>query len=230
MKWLSVATTALALAVGMMVGRGAGEARADIYSYTDSNGELHFTNIAPRGQQRQTWKKIIISEPEAGSKASAKRGSCVGCDFVPARDRSPERFSRYDQHIYEAAALYHIPPALIRAVMHTESDYDPNVVSGAGAKGLMQLMPGTAAEQGVQNVFDPRENILGGTRYLRLMANRFGGDLTLTAAAYNAGPGAVAKYNNSVPPYRETLAYVARVQERYAKYLAQEQEVAAKPR
>ncbi|MBK9069450.1 MAG: lytic transglycosylase domain-containing protein [Myxococcales bacterium] len=225
MRWLGMAAAALGLALAFGGGAGGGvtSAAADIYSHTDADGELYFTNIAPRGAERKKWKKVLVSEPEAGSKASAKRGACVGCDRVPARDMSAERFTRYDVYIYEAAALYQLPPALIRAVMHTESNYDPNVVSGAGAQGLMQLMPGTATEQGVQNAFDPRENILGGARYLRLMANRFSGDLALTAAAYNAGPGAVAKYNNSVPPYRETMAYVARVQERYAMYLAQEQ-------
>ncbi len=98
-----------------------------------------------------------------------------------------------------------------------ESDYSPRVVSHAGAMGLMQLMPRTAASMGVRDPFDPRQNILGGSRYLRILANMFNGDLVLTIAAYNAGEGAVMRYNG-VPPYEETQRYVRRVLDRYYHY------------
>src|SRR5207245_299150 len=134
--------------------------------------------------------------------------SFAGCaesrrDVVPATDRSPDRYGRYDSFIDEASRLYALPRPLIRAIIKVESDYDPRVVSCAGAKGLMQLMPDVQREQRVERVFDPRENILGGTRLLRLNANRFKGDLVLTVAAYHAGPGAVEKYHG-VPPYATT--------------------------
>jgi soluble lytic murein transglycosylase-like protein len=87
-----------------------------------------------------------------------------------------------------------------------------------GARGLMQLMPAVISDMGVKNVHDPRENILGGTRLLRILANRFNGDLVLTIAAYHAGAGAVAKYGNSVPPYKNTRKYLRTVLDRYYRY------------
>jgi soluble lytic murein transglycosylase-like protein len=129
---------------------------------------------------------------------------------VRARDRSPDRYNRYDGHIREAARLYQLPESFIRAVMRVESDFSPGVVSHAGAMGLMQLMPRTAASMGVRDPFDARQNILGGSRYLRILANKFNGDLVLTIAAYNAGEGAVMRHRG-VPPYSETRRYVQNV-------------------
>ena len=110
-----------------------------------------------------------------------------------------------------------MPEPFIRAVMRVESDFNPTVVSRAGAMGLMQLMPKTARSMGVADPFDARQNILGGARYLRILANRFKGDLVLTVAAYNAGEGAVEKYNG-IPPYKETQRYVRRVLKHYYAY------------
>jgi soluble lytic murein transglycosylase-like protein len=196
---------------------------ADVYSYTDRDGVVHFTNIPPRrgkGGKGGKWKKVLVSAPDKGSKAAATRGSCERCDRVPARDRSPERFTRYDAFIHEAAELYKIPVPLIRAVIKIESDYDPRVVSSMNAKGLMQLMPDVESDMGVTDVFDPRDNILGGTRLLRVLANRYDGDLTLTIAAYHAGMGSLAKYGNQVPPYARTREYLERVLARYHEYKA----------
>lgn len=137
------------------------------------------------------------------------------------RDSSPERFSRYDSFIREGSLLYQIPEALIRAVIQVESNFDPRAVSPAGAHGLMQLMPATADAMMVEDIFDPRQNILGGTRYLRILANLFNGDLHLTIAGYNAGEGAVMRYGG-IPPYAETQAYVVHVLEHYQKYRGQE--------
>ncbi len=191
---------------------------ADIYSRTDADGVVHFTNIRPKKVKQ--WKRISKSNDAVG-KVAARRGTCVRCDAVPARDRTRERFRRYDTYIYEASLLYQIPVPLIRAVIKIESDYDPRVVSSVGARGLMQLMPGTAKDMGVKNVHDPRENILGGTRYLRLLANRFTGDLTLTIAGYHAGPGSIAKYNQKVPPYANTRKYLRMVLRQYYRFKKQ---------
>jgi len=106
-------------------------------------------------------------------------------------------------------------------VIKVESDYNPEVVSHAGASGLMQLMPATAARMGVTDVFDPRQSILGGARYLRVLANHFNGDLVLTIAAYNAGEGAVIRYRG-IPPYEETQRYVRRVLRHYYNFLEAE--------
>lgn len=133
------------------------------------------------------------------------------------RDASPERFTRYDQHIREAAALYQIPVELVRAVIKVESDFDPRALSPANARGLMQLIPATAERMFVRDIFDPRENIFGGTRFLRVLANTFNGDIVLTLASYNAGEGAVMRYGG-VPPYPETQEYVSKVLSYYRQY------------
>jgi Transglycosylase SLT domain/Domain of unknown function (DUF4124) len=198
-------------------------AMADVYTWTDKDGVVHFTNIRPgRGNRKANWTKVLNSKPEPGSKAAAARGDCPRCDKVASKDNSPERFTRYDVYIAEAAALYRMPSALIRAVIKVESDYDPTVVSAMDAKGLMQLMPSVVQDMGVRPdlVFEPRENILGGTRLLRTLANRYDGDLTLTIAGYHAGPGSLAKFGNTVPPYEFTQQYVQMVTQRYNEYKA----------
>jgi len=116
----------------------------------------------------------------------------------------------------DAAREQGIDARLIAAVAHRESRFNPNAVSPVGACGVMQLMPATARYLGVDNIFDPRQNVFAGARYLRTLLDAFNGDLDLTLAAYNAGPGAVQRYGG-VPPYRETRAYVAAVRSAYEK-------------
>jgi soluble lytic murein transglycosylase-like protein len=213
------AVVVAALAVVVMAA-GERTAAADIYSYTDAQGVVHFTNIRPRGKGAGRWKRVM--DEVAVGKAAARRGSCARCDVVPSRDRAAERFARYDGFIHEASMLYAIPVPLIRAVIRVESDYDPRVVSSMGARGLMQLMPSVLRDMGVANAHDPRENILGGTRLLRVLANRYQGDLVRTIAAYHAGPGSLARYGDSVPPYPNTRKYLRMVVDRYYQYVAEE--------
>ncbi|MFK7989641.1 MAG: lytic transglycosylase domain-containing protein [Sandaracinaceae bacterium] len=210
----------LCLAAGLFV---APSARADIYTYTDANGVVHYSNSPPPRQRGV--RRIRTPERAAPPATSASRG---------VRDTSTARFSRYDAVIREAAALYQLPESFLRAVIKVESNYHAEVVSRAGASGLMQLMPATAARMGVTDVFDPRQNILGGARYLRILANQFNGDLVLTVAAYNAGEGAVLRYRG-IPPYAETQGYVRRVLRWYYDFLEAEPTgrqaiVAARPR
>jgi soluble lytic murein transglycosylase-like protein len=122
----------------------------------------------------------------------------------------------YEDLIQEAAATYDMDPALIRAVMQTESAFHPYAVSRAGAEGLMQLMPALADEMGVNDSFDPRENIMGGARYLKRLLDYHKGDLDLALASYNAGPGNVERYGG-VPPFRETRRYVKTIKSLYAR-------------
>jgi soluble lytic murein transglycosylase-like protein len=203
----------VALLAALAAGRGA---RADIYTYTDADGVIHFTNITPRGAGAGRWKKLYKTGP---GKAGAVRGDCERCDLVPAKDHSPERFHKYDDAIREASELYMMPEPLIRAVIHVESDYDPHVVSSVGARGLMQLMPSVVDDMRVGDVWDPRDNIMGGTRLLRILANKYDGDVVLTIAAYHAGAASVAKYGG-VPPYETTQRYVGMVLKRYYVYKA----------
>lgn len=116
----------------------------------------------------------------------------------------------YDDIIAEASAEYGVDPTLVRAVIKAESRFDPEAVSYAGAKGLMQLMPVLQKELGVQDPLDPRQNIFGGTKYLSRLLERHDGDVTLALASYNAGPRNVAKYRG-VPPFKETRGYVKKI-------------------
>jgi hypothetical protein len=204
----------------------AAVARADVYTWTDDEGVQHFTNIKPHGG---SFKKILESAPPPGSKAAAKRGNCERCDKVPATDTSPDRFHRYDAYIQEASALYRIPVPLIRAVIKVESDYDARVVSAMDCKGLMQVHPQVEIDMGAQgDIYDPRTNIMTGTRLLRYLANRVDGDLVLTIAGYHAGLGSLAKFGYTVPPYAYTRQYLKMVLEKYYQYKADEARARAK--
>jgi soluble lytic murein transglycosylase-like protein len=120
-----------------------------------------------------------------------------------------------DRFIVESGTRNGVDPVLLYSIMHRESSFKRNALSPKGARGLMQLMPGTAARFGVRNIFDPQQNIEGGARYVRLLLDMFDGDVRLALAGYNAGEGAVLKYGRRVPPYAETQEYVRRISERY---------------
>lgn len=200
--------TTLALALALVVPQVSlpVPVAADIYEYVDEEGVLHYTNV-PSG--KKGWRRLHFEGRKSRTiKTPPER-----------RDRSPERYARYDAYLLEAARLYQLPVELLRAVLQVESDFDPNVVSVDGAMGLMQLMPFTAEQMGVLDPFDPRQNILGGARFLRILANQWNGDIVLTVASYNAGPGAVGRYRG-VPPFSETRRYVNRVLAHYARYRA----------
>jgi len=203
-----------AMGVTGLIMSAATPAYADIYRCKRSDGTLHYTNI--REQGRRCELVVRGSKKSSPSASTHKKGSATTTSGG-SRSKDPARYSRYDGLIDEAARLYQLPESFIRAVMRVESDFNPTVVSRAGAMGLMQLMPMTARSMGVSDPFDVRQNIHGGARYLRILANRFRGDLVLTVAAYNAGEGAVEKYNG-IPPYKETQRYVRRVLKHYYAY------------
>ena len=123
--------------------------------------------------------------------------------------------SEIDSYIVDSCLRYSIDPLLVYAQMHQESSFKLKATSYKGARGLMQLMPATAVRFGVRNIYDPKQNIEAGVKYMRWLLDAFGGDVALALAGYNAGEGAVMKYGNRIPPYRETQEYVRRISARY---------------
>ncbi len=192
-------------------------AGGSIYKYVEKDGTIVYTNVSPSGPKAAKARRIEGEFRPAPLPTAPARVS----------DSSTQKASSYDGYIDEAAIRYRIPAALVRAVMHAESAFDPQAVSVVGASGLMQLMPPTAQEMYVKDIFDPKDNIEGGVRYLRVLANEFDGDMVKMVAGYNAGPDAVKKYNGQVPPYAETQAYVRKVLSLYFQYKTQMEQQAA---
>jgi len=198
----------VALTAGLaLLGALGDDARADIYSYTDADGVLHFTNTPSKVEP---WK--LHAKSSDGPKAKPP-----GWHPRPFGGGGVERYTKYDEIVREAAAYYQLPEAFVRSIIKVESDFDPTALSVAGAQGLMQLMPETGARLLVVDPWDPRENIFGGCRYLRILANTFNGDLDLTVAAYNAGEGAVIRAGG-IPAIAETQDYVVKVKYWYRRY------------
>ena len=161
---------------------------------------------APSGTQPFSGSLIANITPPAPAASAATAKSLGGFSTGDAA---------IDSYIAESGTRNGVDPLLLYSIMHRESSFRRMAVSPKGARGLMQLMPGTAARFGVSNIFDPRQNIEGGARYVRFLLDTFGGDVRLALAGYNAGEGAVMRYGNRVPPYSETQEYVRRISERY---------------
>ncbi|KHD07674.1 hypothetical protein PN36_20495 [Candidatus Thiomargarita nelsonii] len=172
-----------------------------IYKFVDSKGIIHLTD-----KPKNSRYKLIL---QGGIKVPS---------FL-ARIPTQRKF-KYKTLIQEVATSIGLEPALLRAVIQIESAYNPKAVSPKGAVGLMQLMPGTAKRFGVKKRTDASANVYGGARYLRHLLKLFDNNIELTLAAYNAGENAVKRYNNQIPPYRETKNYVNKVMKLYRAYQA----------
>lgn len=195
-----------------IIGLCAIPARAQIVSYLDSSGKRVFVNADPPPKvhsKRPSLVKAVmgrdglVHNPQVEAEKAAEEAAAL-----------QENREKIEKMVHEVAERYHVDPALIRAVVETESHWNPQAVSRKGALGLMQLAPGTAQKMGVNDVLDPKQNLDAGVRYLRTLLERYNGDLDRALAAYNAGPGAVDRAGG-IPRYRETRKYVQKVTDSY---------------
>jgi Transglycosylase SLT domain/Domain of unknown function (DUF4124) len=175
-------------------------AHPQIYTYVDADGLRHYTDMPDNNR----YRKLALSPQDRT--ASGDR-----YDWMLLA-----KAGQYDAIIEKAANLASVEPNLLRAVIVVESGFNSRAVSKRGAVGLMQLMPATASRFGVSNLYDPRENVHAGARYLKFLIDRFGQDVRLALAAYNAGEEAVDRSGGQIPPFAETMAYVPRVMKIYS--------------
>ena len=198
-------TTGLLMLISLL---GLQPASAEMYKFTDENGIVHYTNVKPAGRKNvKTFTfPCYASDPK-----------CNQLDW----ENIPLNRGAFREEIQTAAEVFAVDDALIRAIIHAESAYQPEALSPKGAQGLMQIMPATQAELHIADVFDPLSNIEGGTRYLSSLLEQFDQSVELATAAYNAGPGAVREYGG-IPPYKETREYVRRVKILYRRYRSSE--------
>lgn len=187
------------LKIGLLLLLGSTGASADIFKYVSPEGRIYYTDEPKKGFD---YRLIIRTRPRT---------------YVKDLKYMSGNKLKYADMIAKAAAKHQMDPRLLHAVIQAESAYNANAVSSAGAVGLMQLMPDTARRYGVMDRRDAEQNIDGGTRYLKDLLAMFNSNLKLAVAGYNAGEGAVMKYNNSVPPYPETRNYVQQVLTLYGK-------------
>src|SRR5246127_3264388 len=199
------APSGLRMAMMLLLAAAWGISRADIYSFVDSSGVTHFSNVPVDGRY-----KLLLATPAEEPTAQPGKWLAKSADYDPLIER--------------AALAAAVRPELVRAVIVVESAFNPHAVSKRGAQGLMQLKPSTARRYGVSNAFDPEQNITAGAHYLRDLLRRFGNDLELTLAAYNAGEDAVERYGRSIPPFSETRHYVPAVLRVYRSLLAQQRQ------
>lgn len=187
---------------------------ANIYAYTDERGVTHFTNIPQTDRRYRVVYKDTTTTPQ-------RIRGLTNLGATPAKPWKPsdDDVKRYAHIIDLAARMHGLEPALVHAVIRAESGYNPQALSPKGASGLMQLIPATAERYGVKNIFDPVENIYGGTRYLRDLLKMFNGNVELALAGYNAGENAVIRAGNRVPNYQETVAYVPKVMGFYKAFV-----------
>jgi soluble lytic murein transglycosylase-like protein len=203
-------SSSVVMFVGMLV-LWAIPAQGQIVSYRDSNGKRVFINSEPVTAARPSKIPLLRTAATGVALGTTQRSFTTSPELSAAELANR---GKIEEMIREVSARYRVDPALVRAVMQTESNWNSSAVSRKGALGLMQLVPGTAQQLGVNNAFDPKQNLDGGVRYLHMLLERYNGDLDRALAAYNAGPGAVDRAGG-IPQYRETRNYVQKVTDSY---------------
>lgn len=197
--------------VGLFAALSAPAARAE-YVVLRTGARLTVTGYELLGDKYRLQMKGGTADIAAEDVVSIEPEEVFAALPEPLSENTP-----YHEIIRAAAQRYGVDADLIQCVIAVESNFNPNAISRMNARGLMQLLPSTAKRMGVKNIIDPKENVDGGTRYLRDMLARYHNDVALALAAYNAGPESVLKYGNHVPPYRETQMYVQKISRGYAK-------------
>jgi soluble lytic murein transglycosylase-like protein len=181
--------------IATLLAASAAAAHSQIYTYVDADGLRHYTDVPDNNRYR-----LLILSPRDRTASGDRYDAMLLA-----------KAGRYDSIIERAATAASVEPNLLRAVIVVESGFNSRAVSKRGAMGLMQLMPATATRFGVSNPYDPLQNVHAGARYLKFLIDRFGQDVRLALAAYNAGEDAVDRNGGQIPPFSETMAYVPRV-------------------
>ena len=194
-----------AILIAALLTASGAAAHPQIYTYVDANGMRHYTDVPDNNRYR-----LLVLSPHDRTESGDRYDSMLLA-----------KAGRYDSIIENAAQSASVEPNLLRAVIVVESGFNSRAVSKRGAVGLMQLMPATASRFGVSNPYDPRQNIHAGAQYLKFLIDRFGQNVRLALAAYNAGEEAVERNGGQIPPFSETMAYVPRVLRIYQMLAAQ---------
>jgi soluble lytic murein transglycosylase-like protein len=192
----------------------------EVYSYQDADGVLHFSNAPSDARYHKVNRSGGAPIYRKATPQARARPVPAGSAPVEPTSGGNSRVDRFREHVRAAAQKYRLPEHLLLAVMSVESNCDHRALSDKGAMGLMQLMPGTARDMFVSDAWDPAQNIEGGARYLRILANQYNGDPVQVLAAYNAGPDAVRRSGGAVPNIPETREYVRKVVELWKAYEA----------
>jgi soluble lytic murein transglycosylase-like protein len=185
--------------IATLLAASAAVAHSQIYAYVDADGLRHYTDVPDNNRYR-----LLILSPRDRTASGDRYDAMLLA-----------KAGRYDSIIEKAATAASVEPNLLRAVIVVESGFNSRALSKRGAMGLMQLMPATATRFGVSNPYDPLQNVHAGARYLKFLIDRFGQDVRLALAAYNAGEDAVDRNGGQIPPFSETMAYVPRVMKIY---------------
>jgi soluble lytic murein transglycosylase-like protein len=192
--------------IATLLAASAAAAHSQIYTYVDADGLRHYTDVPDNNRYR-----LLILSPRDRTASGDRYDAMLLA-----------KAGRYDSIIEKAATAASVEPNLLRAVIVVESGFNSRAVSKRGAMGLMQLMPATATRFGVSNPYDPLQNVHAGARYLKFLIDRFGQDVRLALAAYNAGEDAVDRNGGQIPPFSETMAYVPRVMKIYQMLRSQQ--------